>query len=180
MRWTSHHGRGRGPSTARSPRSGSPSMSLMCQRAMIFKGPRQTKPCVKTDGPTADAAPEPQTHLSKLGRRRARYGHPPGPALQTCRSFRSLLRIPCGRTGLTTEKRPPRHARPYPWRRHIARYGGLRNRQPELEKLAMDPRRAPHKIFTRHADYELTDFHGDPRAPSSVLRKNSDGCDHSL
>ena len=50
---------------------------------------------------------------------------------------------------------------------HVPRYGSLRNRQSQLEKLAMDPWSAPSKILTSHTGDQLTDFRGDLRAPAS-------------
>jgi hypothetical protein len=63
-----------------------------------------------------------------------------------------LLRIliVAERHGLIAKKGPPRLCRPATWCWKIARYGGLGDREPELQKFAMDPWSTPEKILTGH------------------------------
>jgi hypothetical protein len=62
---------------------------------------------------------------------------------------------------LIVDKSAPRLSRPPAGRWHIARYGGLRDREPEHQQLAMNPWCSPQKILTRHADDELANLSGD-------------------
>jgi hypothetical protein len=93
--------------------------------------------------------------------------------MQVSVSLRPLFGILAECTGLIAKKGPPRLGWPSAWCRQVARHGGLRDAEPEHEKLAMDPWRTPEKVLTGHLCDQMADFTGNPRAPTAPATPRS-------
>src|ERR1700674_5948911 len=115
---------------------------------------------------SAKTAPELNAYRRNLRSRGSRELGPMGRNMQTRVSARPVLGILAERTGLIAKKGPPRLCWPSAWCGQVARYRGLGDREPEHEKLALDPRRTPEKVLTGHLCDQTPDLTGDPRTPA--------------
>src|SRR4029077_10183572 len=76
----------------------------------------------------------------------------------------------CNPVGVVAEKGlPPLRRRTSP-SQHVFRNRRLGDIKAELEQLAMNPRRAPKRIFLAHTAHELSDFLIDPGPAAWIVR----------